>query len=58
MVSCNILFSNESVEEIDRYLNSKQSIVGPTGKFSNSADTAIPKRAFLAFTKGEPTVFI
>lgn len=58
MVSCNIVYSNEAIQEIDDYLNSRKSIVGPDGKFATSADTAIPKRAFLAFTKGEPTVFI
>lgn len=58
MVSVNILYSKEANEEIDRYLNSKQFIIGPTGGFLNSTDTAIPKRVMLSLTAKQPTVFI
>ena len=50
MTSCNIIYSKEAIAEIDALLNSRKSILAPDGRFLASANTAIPKRVFAAFT--------
>lgn len=53
MISVNILYSNEAIEEINRNLGSRNQLIDSKGKLVTSANTLIPERTFLALS-GDP----